>query len=284
MTNPPSAAMQVTNLSTTLAFLTEILGFTLLEERLAEDLAYMCDSDGDPWIVAGPAVKDITSYLSPPRFVAKPGESLSFGMGDLEAWQAELSSKGVTDMQIVQRHLGDLALRLKGPDDYTYEFIQAGEHSFEELLNLYACSSDELDEALRGLNDEEMGLALAENSWNIRQIVHHICDTDILFGENMKVALTAPGTVMEHPTPVGNERITVQPEYRERPVATSLAFSRVFHAYMLDIASYIPDAGEHFIEDNNGHRHTFSQLIHLFVGHASEHIEEIQAIRRKYGK
>ncbi|HEU5374730.1 MAG TPA: DinB family protein [Ktedonobacteraceae bacterium] len=284
MQNPPQAAMQVSNLSATLAFLTETLGFTLLEERPDEDFAYMCDSDGDSWMVAGPGVQDIPSYLSAPKFVAKPGESLAFGNRDLDTWQAELSRKGVPDIEVSQRQLGDRVLSVKGPDNYTFQFIQAAEHSFEELLSLYARSSDDVDEALRGLSDDDMSLALSDNTWNIRQIVHHICDTDILFGEHMKVALSASGATMESHTPVGNERISVQPEYRERPVASSLAFSRAFHAYILDIVKYIPDAGEHFIEDNNGRKHTFNQFLHLSVGHTGEHIEEIQKIRRKYGK
>ena len=284
MTDAPPFGMQVTDLSASLAFLIEKLGFTLLEKRPTEDLAYVLDSDGDPLLVAGPAVKDIPSYLSPPRFVIKPGESIGFGMSDLDARQAELSRKGVTDMQVIQRRLGDRVLRIKGPDNYTFEFIQPAEHSPEELLSLYARSLDELDQALAGLSEADLGLTSYEGGWSIRQIVHHIADTDILFGEQMKIALSAPGTIMERPTPVGNERISTQPEYRERPVASSLALFRTFHQHILEIVKYIPDAAEHYIEDSNGHRHTFVQRVQLIVGHTAEHIEEIWEIRRKYGK
>lgn len=284
MTNPPPFAMQFTNLSAAVAYLTETLGFTLLEEKRAEDIAYVIDSDGDPLLIAGPAVKDLPSYLSAPRVVVKPGESLGFGIGDLDAWQAELSNKGITDMQVTQRSIGDRVLHVKGPDNYTFEFIQPAVHSYEELLNMYARSLDDLDEALAGLNDTEMGLVSCEGGWNIRQIVHHIADTDILFGEQMKVTLSAPGTVMERPTAVGNERITTEAEYRDRPVVTSVALFRAFHLSILDIVKYIPDAGERHIEDSNGHRYMFSQLIHTIVGHTGEHIEEIWKIRRKHGK
>jgi hypothetical protein len=131
-----------------------------------------------------------------------------------------------------------------------------------------------------------MGLSLNVDGWNIRQIVHHIADTDILFAEDMKVALSSPGMQTDQPRPVGNDRISTQPEYRDRPVATSLALFRTFHEHILDILQYIPDAEERYVEHSGGHVQPFSfrQMIHQIVGHSGEHIDEIGAIRRKHGK
>src|SRR5581483_5562150 len=196
MTDAPPFAMQFTNLSTGLAFLIDALGFTLVEEKPAEDLAYARDIDGDLLLVAGPGASDLPSYLSSPKYICKPGESIAFGVAELEDWQTRLSSKGLTDLQVRQNRLGDRVLSAKGPDDYTFQFIQHTRPSFENTLNIYARSLDELDEALAGLSEDEMGLASYEGGWSIRQIVHHIADAEILFGEHMKVALSAPGTNM----------------------------------------------------------------------------------------
>lgn len=283
MDNAPAYAMQVSDLATSLAFFIKNFGFTLVEQKPAEDVAYVLDSDGDPLLLAGPATQDLPSYLSTPKYIAKPGESLGFGVDDLDALQAKLISKGVTDLQVTQNRLGDRTLHVKAPD-YTFEFVQSAEHPFEELLSLYARSIDELDEALAGLSEAEMSLTLDENSWSIRQNVHHIADTDILFGQHMRVALSSPGTLMGQRVPIGNERYATAAEYRDRPVTSSVALFRAFHEHILDIVKYIPDAGERYIEYNDGHKHTCNQLVHLFVQHAGEHIDEIWAIRRKHGR
>lgn len=284
MPDAPSFAIPVSNLATGIAFLTEKLGFTLTEQKSAEDIAYLLDTDGDPMLLAGPSVQDLLPYLSSQHFILKPGESIGFYGGDLEARQAELRDRGITDLQIFQRRLGDRVLRVRGLDDYSFDFIQPAPHPFEELLTLYARSLDELDEALAGLSDAEMGLALYEGGWNIRQIVHHIADTDILFGETMKVALSSSGSHMDRTRAVGNERISSEPEYRDRPVASSIALFRAFHKYILDIVKYVPDAGERYVIGNDSHKHTFAQMIHSVVQHSVEHIDEIWEIRKKHGK
>ncbi len=284
MTDAPPFAMQFTDLSAGLTFLTETLGFTLIESKPAEDLAYVRDIDGDLLLLAGPTANDLPSYLSQPKFVCQPGETLTFGSANLEDWRATLSSKGITEFQVTQNRLGDHVLRVKGPDDYIFDFIKHAEHSFEELLRMYARSPEELDEALAGLSEEEMGLVSREGGWSIRQIVHHLADAEILFGEHMKVALSAPGTNIGMHVPVGNEHIAAQPEYRDRPVASSVALFRAFHQHILDIVKYIPDAGNRYVEDSTGRKHTFHQLVHLIVSHAGEHLDEIGEIRRKHGK
>ena len=284
MAELPSFAMRVSDVSSSSAFLAEKLGFTLTEHRPDEDIACVLDTDGDALVLAGPAAQDIPAYLSAQHYIAQPGEVLTAAGSDLEALQADLLSKGMTDFQIKQNRIGDHILVIAVFDNYTFHYVAPATHAFGDLLNMYAHLSTELDEALAGLSEADTGLALTEEHWSIRQIVHHIADCDMLFGEVMKVQLSSSGVVMERPREVGNERVTTGPEYRDRPVASSVALSRIFHEHILDIVKYVPDAGEHFIAESNGHKHTFSQMVHLIVGHTGEHLDEVWEIRRKYGK
>lgn len=284
MTALPTLAMYVSNVAASSAFLTEILGFTLLQRNPGADIAHLLDSDGDILLLVGPTARDVSSHLAAQHFIARPGESISFGSGDLEAWQAELASKGVTDTRIKQRRLGDRILALQPFDNYTFRYIEIASRPFEDLLPMYACSPDELDKALIGLSEADTRLTMDNGGWNIRQIVHHIADTDILFGEAMKIALSSPGTVVGNQQAVGNERIASEPEYRERPVASSVALFRAFHEHILDIIKYIPDAGERYIKGLDKRKQTFAQMMHSIVGHTGEHLEEIWEIRHKHGK
>ncbi|HEY6408586.1 MAG TPA: DinB family protein [Ktedonobacteraceae bacterium] len=286
MPDLPSFAMRVSDVSESLAFLVEKLGFTLTEHQPDADIAYLLADDGDSLLLAGPAAQDLDSYLVVQHLILKPGESLDFTDRNLEVWAADLLRKGGTDFRIKQSRIGDRMLVLRVFDDYTFRYIETITRTFEELLNLYDGAPAELDEALAGLSEADTRLALSENSWSIRQIVHHLADCDILFSETMKVQLSSPGAVMEDPREVGNERVSAEPEYRNRPVATSVALFRAFHEHILDIVKYVPDAGERYIEvrDGHGHKHTFSQMVHLIVGHTAEHLDEIWEIRHKYGK
>ena len=284
MTELPSFAMRVSDVSSSKAFLTEKLGFTLIEHKPDEDIAYLLDTDGDALLLAGPTAHDPSSYLSPQLHIVQPGEVIRFAGGDLQARQADLLSKGLTNFQIERNRIGDSVLVLPVFDNYMFHYIVPATLAFSDLLDMYARLSTELDEALAGLSEADMGLALGEESWSIRQIVHHVADTDILVGQVMKVQLSSSGKVMERPPEVGNEHVTTRPEYRDRPIAGSVALSRIFHEHILDIVKYVPDAGKHYVAESNGRQHTFSQMVQLVVGHTEEHLDEVREIRQKYGK
>lgn len=283
MPDQPTLAFQVSDISLTLAFLTEKLGFTLAESRPDEDVAYIIDSDGDMLLLTGPTAQNVTSYLDERHFILNPGESMDFGCVDLEARQAELLARGVLNIQRTQNRLGDSALCVQILDNYLFRFVASAVLSFEELLNLYARSMDELDEALAGLDEKQLDLSFYEGGWSIRQIVHHIADADILFGQPMKVALSSSGTKLERFPAVGNERITTEPEYQKRSVSTSVALFRAFHTHIIDIVKYVPDAEERYIEQTDGSRRTFGQLLRLINRHTGDHLDEIRVIRDKYG-
>lgn len=284
MTDLPSFAMRVSDIPASSTFLVETLNFILNEHRPDADIAYLSDPiERDVILLAGPAAADLSAYLNAEHFIATPGESIGIG-GDLDTRHAELLSKGITNFQIKQSRIGDRTLAFTIFDNYTFLCTETADHTFDELLDFYARSPAELDEALAGLSEEETRLSMNEESWSIRQIVHHLADCDMLFAQMMKIQLSSPGAVMSRHHAVGNTRVSTEPEYRERPVASSVALYRAFHEHILDIVKYIPDTGEHTIRHPDGEDSTFSQLVHLIVGHADEHLDEIWEIRRKYGK
>src|SRR5579883_1351479 len=65
MPDAASFAIQVSNLATGIAFLTEKLGFTLTEAKPAEDITYLLDTDGDPMLL--PAHTPPSRSRSPAR-------------------------------------------------------------------------------------------------------------------------------------------------------------------------------------------------------------------------
>src|SRR5262245_7336032 len=143
MTDLPSFVLHASDVATSVAFYTEKLGFTLLEQRPEEDIAYLRDTDGDRLLLAGPTVQNLPSYLNERRFPLQPGVCLGFQGDVLDAQQTNLRSRGVTDLQPFHRRTGERILRVKTPDNYSFRFIQRADHTFPELLALYARYLDE---------------------------------------------------------------------------------------------------------------------------------------------
>jgi catechol 2,3-dioxygenase-like lactoylglutathione lyase family enzyme len=67
MPDRPRFAMIVSDITASLKFYISYLGFTAVESQPESGMATMLDSDGDPILLAGPAINDVRSYLDEPR-------------------------------------------------------------------------------------------------------------------------------------------------------------------------------------------------------------------------
>src|SRR5579863_3628993 len=106
----PSFAMTVSDLATSIAFYVDCVGFTLLEQQPEADMAQLVDYDGDPILLAGPKVEDVRVYLSEPRLVFKPGETLMNRVNELDAREARLREQGITKITLEKSSLGERTL------------------------------------------------------------------------------------------------------------------------------------------------------------------------------
>jgi len=284
MSELPTVAMRVTDLSRSIAFYRDRIGFTLVEAKPDQDVATMLDTDGDLTLLAGPGARDLTALLAERHFIAKPGESVGLYGGDLAARRAELLQRGVEDAHIEKSRFGDQALRLKDPDGYTVEFIAPAERSPEEHLALYAHMPGELDAVLAGLSELDLELSKEAGSWSIRCIVHHTCDGDLLFFDGMRAALAAPGKQTTRNFLGGNDTVPESLDYAHRSIAPAVALFRAVHDYVIQLGRQLPDAWERYTVRDGGRQLSFGQLVAFANQHSAEHIEEIYEIRRIHGK
>ena len=73
--------------------------------------------------------------------------------------------------------------QLQVPDNVTVEHIQ-------EWLGKIDSYTLRLREAVDGLSDEQLGKKYREGSWTVRQLVHHIADSQLTLYQRLKLALT----------------------------------------------------------------------------------------------
>ena len=100
---------------------------------------------------------------------------------------------------------------LQVPEQVTRENIQ-------EWLKDIEIYTVQLRETVDSLSDEELRKTYREGSWNVRQLVHHIADSQLNMYQRLKLALTE-----ENPTipSFDQEKWAIQPD-TELPVESSI--------------------------------------------------------------
>ncbi len=284
----PGFAMIVSDLATSVAFYVDCLGFALVEQHLEADMAQLLDYDGDAILFAGPKVNNVREYLSEPRLIFKPGETLGNRENDLDVRAALLREKGIYEITLKETPSGDRTLTFQDPDGYTIEFFAPANCSPEETIALYAQGPYELEVALDGLAQDALDLTLTADSWSIRQIVHHLALSESLFLMHIKTALADSGRVYVRPS-YDQELWPQSLAYTQRPIEPSVALVQASRNHINQLLHYVPDNWEKFVltkyvpEEDEGRKTTVSDLINIQVRHMQEHCDEIREIRKLHG-
>ena len=285
----PGFAMIVSDLAASVAFYVDCLGFTLVEQQPEADMAQLLDYDGDAILFAGPKVNNVREHLSEPRQIFQPGETLGNRENDLNAREALLRENGITEITLKESSFGDRTLIFKDPDGYIIEFFAPVNRSSEETIALYAQGPYELEAALDGLAQNSLDVTLTSGSWSIRQIVHHLAESESLFLMHIKTALADSGHVYVRP-PYDQELWPQSLVYAQRPIEPSVALVRASRNHVSQLLQYVPDNWEKFVltkyvpEEDEGRKTTVSDLINIQVRHMREHCDEIREIRKVHGR
>lgn len=280
------AVLQVQDLSTSIAFYTERLGWTAGEQP-AEDLAYILDPDNDAILLAGPKAEDMTPYLAERALIKQPGDTLRLVSAEVDAQRVDLIQRGLSDMKIVETAWRDRELRVHAPDKYTISFITPAHLSPDEALELYAQAPDDLDAALAGLSPQELDRGRESGGWTIRQIVHHIADGDDLWAMMIKAALAAPGCSYQHDWYNTDNTSAVALDYAGRAIEPAHALFRAHRVHIVQLIRHLPNAWDQYVmfkraEAPEAQKVTVGFIVGIQARHALEHIQEIREMRELY--
>ena len=282
-------ALKVNDLSSSLTFYIDRLDFQLAESQPDADIAVVLDSDGDPILLAGPAVEDVSSHLDEPRIVFKPGDTLDFSEENLAARLAALTARGLTE--ICQEHTdeGDRILTLKDPDNYTIRYLQRVQRSPEEARALYGRGGDDVEAALAGLTEADLDLTRAPEEWSIRQVVHHLAESESLFLMTFKSALAQSGSTFIR-NPYDQAHWVEALAYKQRAIEPSLALIKATRQHITHLLQHIPDHWDRYVllkfasEEGEGHKITVGHLLDDMNRHIAVHCAEIRETRRIHSR
>jgi catechol 2,3-dioxygenase-like lactoylglutathione lyase family enzyme len=279
--------LKVNDLASSLAFYVDRLGFQLAESQPGADIALVLAPNGDLLLLAGPAVQEVKSHLDETHVIFKPGDTLDFSEAEenLDARLATLIRCGLTEIQQEQTEEGDRKLSIKDPSNYTISYIERVPRSAEETRMLYSRGGDDVEAALAGLAEADLDLTRAPDEWSIRQIVHHLAETDAMFLMIFESALARSGsTFIRNSYDQAHWAETLV--YNQRAIEPSLALIKATRWHLAHLFQHIPDHWDRYVllkfasEEGEGDKVTIGQLLDGMNWHLADHCREIRETRR----
>jgi len=160
--------------------------------------------------------------------------------------------------------------------------------SIGEVLAAYVAGPEMLDAALAGLTDDGFGQRIAPGEWSVREIVQHLIEGDLMWGECLKVAIVQPGFSWPLDWYTGNDPFASALRYDARALGPTLALFRAHHAYIAEMLRQLPDVWDHPLTVSwpwiaEAHTFTVAAIVAMQARHVVRHCAEIAAIRARYG-
>ena len=157
----------------------------------------------------------------------------------------------------------------------------------EQILEQYAALANMLDETIAGLGEAQLNRRSNRDSWSIRQILHHIIDSDFLVQNIILAALGNSGCQYDQSWYQTDNTWAETLVYSKRPLKPSIELFKASHMNILSLIREIPDALERNAQVRIEHKPdwqkvTIRQLFLSRLFHTDHHLRQIQEIRQKH--
>lgn len=237
-------------------------------------VAWLQAPDGATLVLAGPG-GDLSPWPGVKEMV--PGGWVYLQRRDLPALAAHLAGQGLA-ARLEEPYPGFRRLLVPDPDGYMAVLWEALPLDDATILNLYRQGPDRLRQALAGLGPADLDRPWAPGKWTVRELVHHLVDSDLGAFFVLQAALAEPGRRLE-PNVWDGDTWARGLAYRSRPVEPALALFAAARAWVLDAVAHLPGALDRYIVWPSGHRAVVREVLRHAGGHALHHILQIEAAR-----
>lgn len=280
----PLHAVRVADLDRAVAFYQEILGFSLAWKDGDRGVAELHPPAGAPLLLARREVPDLTPWMHDVFEELVPGRRLYLGApgDDLDAYWQALAGRGLDVKPPVTTPHGEKLLTVHDPDGNHLEFWQAPRWTDEELLAIYGSAAGRLREALAGLEEAHLDMARAPGKWTIRQIVHHIADSDASTLIRLLMMLAEPGRAYQN-NPYDQDVWVANLDHAHRRVDTSVALIAAIRAHVVALIRHLPHGWDHQVIPSIGGPLTVREIVGMLASHSLGHIDQIWETRRVHG-
>lgn len=156
--------------------------------------------------------------------------------------------------------------KLQVPEKVTGETIQVWLNEIETYTTRLRATVD-------ALNEEDLSKTYREGSWNVRQLVHHIADSQLNMYQRLKLALTD-----ENPTvpAFDQDKWAIQPD-TELPVESSIKMLEGLNERIVSLGNSLTEdqLGRAFTHQTNGEIKVSTKLAKL-SWHEEHHLAHIK--------
>ncbi|GAA0492601.1 bacillithiol transferase BstA [Salinibacillus aidingensis] len=156
--------------------------------------------------------------------------------------------------------------QLEVPEKITLENIQ-------EWVKQIETYTERLRETVDSLSDEELSKTYRDGSWNVRQLVHHIADSQLNMYQRLKLALTD-----ESPTvpAFDQDKWAVQPD-TELPVESSIKMLEGINERIVSLGHRLAEEelNRFFVHQTNGDI-TVGTKVAKLAWHEEHHLAHIK--------
>jgi hypothetical protein len=134
--------------------------------------------------------------------------------------------------------------------------------------------------------EDDLDRVVEGEGWTIREIVHHMVDTDVRQTTHTKIALANSGSTMEFGWHPGNRIMSEKLGYAGRSIQPALTLFRANREHFVQMLDSISPAWDRYLLVKANHeaaaeKVTVAEWVEGMARHVQEHIREIEAISQR---
>jgi hypothetical protein len=148
-------------------------------------------------------------------------------------------------------------------------------------IRIMRAAPGKLERAVRGLTRAQLHRRPAPGKWAIAEIVGHLLDTEVVYGYRYRMALGQSGMPIQA---YDQARWSEVFRGKRGSVSRLLAQIRLLREVNLDLVRGVPRRWwtRHGVHSERG-RETVRRTLELIAGHDLNHLDQIMAIRKRFG-
>lgn len=148
-------------------------------------------------------------------------------------------------------------------------------------IETLAAQPERLRAAVAGMSDEQLDTPYRDGGWTVRQVVHHIADTNTVLGFRARMVAAEP----EPPLLPFDENLWAElPDARTGPIEPSLLLLDGMHGRLAALLRSLSDeqwarVGQHPV----GGPTRLDRIVELYTWHGDHHIAHITSLKERRG-
>ncbi len=149
----------------------------------------------------------------------------------------------------------------------------------KKLIEAIAEAPERLQQAATGLNGKQLDTPYREGGWTVRQVIHHLADSDLNAYVRFKLALTEDNPTIK---PFMEAAWAELADSRVTPIDVSLALLDNLHArWVVLLRSMKAEEWERTLTHPEAGVMSLDKMLGLYAWHGAHHVAHITELRRR---